>query len=515
MPVRVELSEDNESPFMHSPSYMQNSPPKSNIANMSLNSNYPQQHQQQQAPLSQQQQQQQSQQGQQQQPTSSNNLNQSTSANGFQKRPSLGNHRSRFLFSDPFVGQSGAPTGASAANLPQSTPNPQQPSQPTQPQQQQLQQQQQPTTSASGQQGLSNVLDNLTSPLMGPNGQNLMLLESQTEFDQMVRPWSSNSVNMNGNPVPASTSSKPLPEQLAINTSLASGNNAPIPAGIPTPLGSDWDRRRQFFPSNGQPPHSASAGGPLHNMMLNGPNAPSMTSPTFQNQPSIQQQLQQQQQQQQIPELSLLARVPPPANPADQNPPCNTLYVGNLPPDATETELRALFQPQKGFRRLSFRTKQNSGNGNNAHHGPMCFVEFEDVAHATRALAELYGRTLPRANGNNSNNNKGGIRLSFSKNPLGVRGPGQNRRSSNNPQQQYNNNNNNNNNQSSVNVSGNGNVAQGSQQQQQPQQPVGGANGNLIGNGNQAAGLNPQGSFPGFNNQFNYQQMTPLSQYPK
>ncbi|GME86171.1 unnamed protein product [Ambrosiozyma monospora] len=220
--------------------------------------------------------------------------------------------------------------------------------------------------------------------------------------------------------------------------------------------------------------------------MLNGPNAPSMTSPTFQNQPSIQQQLQQQQQQQQIPELSLLARVPPPANPADQNPPCNTL--------------------------LSFRTKQNSANGNNAHHGPMCFVEFEDVAHATRALAELYGRTLPRANGNNSNNNKGGIRLSFSKNPLGVRGPGQNRRGSNNPQQQYNNNNN----QSSANVSGNGNVAQGSQQQQQPQQPVGGgANGNLIGNGNQAAGLNPQGSFPGFNSQFNYQQMTPLSQYPK
>ncbi|GMF03253.1 unnamed protein product [Ambrosiozyma monospora] len=159
---------------------------------MSLNSNYPQQAQQQQTPLSQQQ----SQQGQQQQPTSSNNLNQSTSANGFQKRPSLGNHRSRFLFSDPFVGQTGAPTGAGAANLPQSTPNPQQPSQSTQPQQQQLQQQQQqPAASASqslpsgtGQQGLSNVLDNLTSPLMGPNGQNLMLLESQTEFDQMVRP---------------------------------------------------------------------------------------------------------------------------------------------------------------------------------------------------------------------------------------------------------------------------------------------------------------------------------------
>ncbi|SCU87845.1 LADA_0E06524g1_1 [Lachancea dasiensis] len=116
-------------------------------------------------------------------------------------------------------------------------------------------------------------------------------------------------------------------------------------------------------------------------------------------------------------DLSLLARVPPPANPADQNPPCNTLYVGNLPPDATEHELRQLFSTQKGFRRLSFRNKNTNGNG----HGPMCFVEFEDVAHATRALAELYGRQLPRTNTNH--NNKGGIRLSFSKNPLGVRGP--------------------------------------------------------------------------------------------
>lgn len=57
-------------------------------------------------------------------------------------------------------------------------------------------------------------------------------------------------------------------------------------------------------------------------------------------------------------------------------------------------------------------------------------VQFEDVAHATRALAELYGRALPRPNGGNG---KGGIRLSFSKNPLGVRGPGNSRRTSTNP----------------------------------------------------------------------------------
>ncbi|KAL3229255.1 Protein WHI3 [Nakaseomyces bracarensis] len=122
-------------------------------------------------------------------------------------------------------------------------------------------------------------------------------------------------------------------------------------------------------------------------------------------------------------DLSLLAKVPPPANPADQNPPCNTLYVGNLPPDAAEQELRQLFSSQAGFRRLSFRNKNTNGHG----HGPMCFVEFDDVSFATRALAELYGSQLPRANVSN----KGGIRLSFSKNPLGVRSSNNRKNSSN------------------------------------------------------------------------------------
>ncbi|KAF7722936.1 hypothetical protein EC973_002568 [Apophysomyces ossiformis] len=92
-------------------------------------------------------------------------------------------------------------------------------------------------------------------------------------------------------------------------------------------------------------------------------------------------------------------------NPADHNPPCNTLYVGNLPPNASEDELKTLFSKSTGYKRLSFRNKSN---------GPMCFVEFEDVAFATQALQKLNGNPL-------SNSVKGGIRLSFSKNPLGVR----------------------------------------------------------------------------------------------
>jgi hypothetical protein len=72
--------------------------------------------------------------------------------------------------------------------------------------------------------------------------------------------------------------------------------------------------------------------------------------------------------------------------------------------DVSEKELITIFSKQQGYKRLCFRVKQN---------GPMCFVEFEDVSLATKALCELFGHPL-------SNNANGGLRLSFSKNPLGV-----------------------------------------------------------------------------------------------
>ncbi|KAK6449041.1 hypothetical protein FP744_10005291 [Trichoderma asperellum] len=95
----------------------------------------------------------------------------------------------------------------------------------------------------------------------------------------------------------------------------------------------------------------------------------------------------------------------PPANSADENPPCNTLYVGNLPIDADEEELKAMFSKQRGYKRLCFRTKQNES---------ICFVEFEDNFFAAKTLHELYGEKL-------HNNSEDGIHLSYSKNPLGVR----------------------------------------------------------------------------------------------
>ncbi|KAJ1679809.1 cell cycle RNA binding protein whi3 [Spiromyces aspiralis] len=104
--------------------------------------------------------------------------------------------------------------------------------------------------------------------------------------------------------------------------------------------------------------------------------------------------------------LSIPAATTRSVNSNDQNPPCNTLYVGNLPVNTKEEELRNLFQRAHGYKRMSFRTKPNSG--------PMCFVEFDDITCATLALRELDGQRL-------SNSTSSGIRLSYSKNPLGVR----------------------------------------------------------------------------------------------
>lgn len=71
---------------------------------------------------------------------------------------------------------------------------------------------------------------------------------------------------------------------------------------------------------------------------------------------------------------------------SDQNnPPCNTLYVGNLPMNAHENELKDLFSVCPGYKRLCFRTKNN---------GPMCFVEFESIDFATKAMRSLYGTLL-------------------------------------------------------------------------------------------------------------------------
>lgn len=94
----------------------------------------------------------------------------------------------------------------------------------------------------------------------------------------------------------------------------------------------------------------------------------------------------------------------PPSILRDDNPHCNILYVSNLPMETSEVELEGIFSSQPGYRRLSLRARAN---------GPSCFVEFDDVTSAAKALRNLYGWPL-------KNSKMGGIRLSFSKGPLGI-----------------------------------------------------------------------------------------------
>ncbi|KAG4425046.1 hypothetical protein IFR04_001816 [Cadophora malorum] len=94
-----------------------------------------------------------------------------------------------------------------------------------------------------------------------------------------------------------------------------------------------------------------------------------------------------------------------PTDPSTSYQPCDTLSVGNLPLDVLEEELKELFSEQRGYRRMLFRTKAS---------GPMCYVQFDDTFCAMKALFLLQGKPL-------RNSVNGGMRLGFSRYPLGVR----------------------------------------------------------------------------------------------
>ncbi|KAL6753888.1 hypothetical protein V8C86DRAFT_1792373 [Haematococcus lacustris] len=87
------------------------------------------------------------------------------------------------------------------------------------------------------------------------------------------------------------------------------------------------------------------------------------------------------------------------------NPPCNTLFIGNLSDQVSEMELMTLFSAQAGFRQMKLvrGPKQVS-----------CFVEFEDVMSAAAVHATYQGAVLPSSE-------RGGIRIQYSKNPFGRR----------------------------------------------------------------------------------------------
>ncbi|KXZ46586.1 hypothetical protein GPECTOR_42g797 [Gonium pectorale] len=87
------------------------------------------------------------------------------------------------------------------------------------------------------------------------------------------------------------------------------------------------------------------------------------------------------------------------------NPPCNTLFVGNLGDGVDEKELTKLFSCQPGFKQIKLLRQPRQVS---------CFVEFTDTASAMAVHSTLQGALLPSSD-------RGPIRLQFSKNPYGKR----------------------------------------------------------------------------------------------
>uniref|UniRef100_A0A453RWF4 RRM domain-containing protein n=1 Tax=Aegilops tauschii subsp. strangulata TaxID=200361 RepID=A0A453RWF4_AEGTS len=87
------------------------------------------------------------------------------------------------------------------------------------------------------------------------------------------------------------------------------------------------------------------------------------------------------------------------------NPPCNTLFIGNLGETVVEEELRGLFSVQPGFKQMKvLRQDRNT----------VCFIEFDDVSAASAVHHTLQGAIVPSSG-------RGGMRIQFSKNPFGRR----------------------------------------------------------------------------------------------
>lgn len=100
-----------------------------------------------------------------------------------------------------------------------------------------------------------------------------------------------------------------------------------------------------------------------------------------------------------------------PYTPVDRNsdnPPCDTLFVGNLPPHVSEEEVEGFFRSSVGNRFAACKVNRNASGRVSA------FVQFVDIDAAKEAHATLQGKELPGSD-------RGPMRIQFSKNALGKR----------------------------------------------------------------------------------------------
>jgi len=107
----------------------------------------------------------------------------------------------------------------------------------------------------------------------------------------------------------------------------------------------------------------------------------------------------------QMPQMPQMAQVP--RGNHRGNPPCNTLFIGNLTVGASEVELEDVFCRFEGFVKVKLATTRK---------GMSAFVEFTTVENAVEALKNSQNVVLKSSSG------RGAIRVQYSKNPLGSRG---------------------------------------------------------------------------------------------
>ncbi|KAG1326946.1 RNA-binding protein with multiple splicing 2 [Cocos nucifera] len=97
-----------------------------------------------------------------------------------------------------------------------------------------------------------------------------------------------------------------------------------------------------------------------------------------------------------IRKLAIRVRVIIARNTKD-NPPCNTLFIGNLGENVNEEELRGLFSVQPGYKQMKIlRQERNT----------VCFIEFDDLNSATTVHQNLQGAVLPSSG-------RGGMRIQY------------------------------------------------------------------------------------------------------
>ncbi|CAL9200709.1 unnamed protein product, partial [Musa hybrid cultivar] len=106
----------------------------------------------------------------------------------------------------------------------------------------------------------------------------------------------------------------------------------------------------------------------------------------------------------QVPQVAMTTPPPMPASSRyapvqnnKDNPPCNTLFIGNLGENVNEEEVRGLFSIQPGFKQMKIlRQERNT----------VCFIEFEDLNSATTVHQNLQGAVL-------TSSGRGGMRIQY------------------------------------------------------------------------------------------------------